>query len=177
MLTAFNKVPQRIWQKVVATPSGCWLWTGALDRHGYGKTSFAGQRAALLHRVMYRLLVGPIPEGLTIDHLCRNRNCQQPAHLEAVTKRENTLRGVGSSARHARQTECKRGHSFSDPANVISKKSKYGRPKRNCRLCHNAGQRSRYQQAHPLHPEGYVGISAPRSISAGGTGEQPSPPA
>ena len=86
----------RFWSRVVKSDD-CWEWAGAHDNHGYSKTSFE-YRDMAAHRVAYELVVGPIPEGLTIDHLCRNRGCVNPAHLEPVTQRENTLRGVSPAA-------------------------------------------------------------------------------
>lgn len=98
----------------VAHPDGCWIWTGALTtgktvrtRGGYGKFSLR-DRNCLSHRVMYEHARGPISG--TIDHLCRNRACCNPAHLEDVPNRTNLLRGQGIMAQHARKTHCKRGH-------------------------------------------------------------------
>lgn len=94
----------------------CWLWTGAKDSNGYGliqtgRYSTAGNRVPeYAHRVSVRLTGEAIPEGLVLDHLCRTTCCVRPSHLEAVTERENILRGEGMSARHARATHCQRGH-------------------------------------------------------------------
>lgn len=115
----------RFWRKVVKT-DGCWLWTGYRDRAGYGHTRHPGQtrgRMAFVHRIAYEFTNGPIPEGLEIDHLCRVRNCVNPAHLEAVTHRENMLRST------ALQVECLRGHRF-DEANTY-----LYRGRRCCREC------------------------------------------
>jgi hypothetical protein len=90
----------------------CWTWKGSHSRNGYARIKVSG-RLLQAHRVMYEGLVGPIPDGLTIDHLCRNRGCVNPAHLEAVTHGVNVLRGVGFSAQNARKTHCKRGHLLS----------------------------------------------------------------
>lgn len=118
----------RFWAKVDKNgPGGCWLWTGALAS-GYGVLGIDG-RNVFAHRFAYELLIGPIPEGLTLDHLCRIRRCCNPSHLEIVTRGENVLRGEGPTARHARKTHCKRGHPF-DEANT------YRTPKgRHCRAC------------------------------------------
>lgn len=96
--------------------TGCWLWLGSLDGCGYGMVYIGGRgatRTGRAHRVSYTLAYGPIPDGLTLDHLCRVRSCINPDHLEAVTARENILRGIGMGANHARQTHCKRGHELS----------------------------------------------------------------
>ena len=89
---------QRLWSGALADGTGCWIWQRARNREGYGciKSNGILLRA---HRVAYEIVKGPIPEGLTIDHLCRVRACINPDHLEPVTGRENTLRGV----RHRRQ--------------------------------------------------------------------------
>jgi hypothetical protein len=84
--------------------SGCWLWTGSLNSNGYGKFKRAG-RMTYAHRASFEAAKGPIPRGLTIDHLCRNRRCCNPDHLEAVTHQENVRR-----APRVRKTHCLRGH-------------------------------------------------------------------
>jgi hypothetical protein len=89
----------------------CWLWTGTRS-HGYGRFGL-GQESLLAHRIAWELANGPVPDGLELDHLCRVTVCVNPAHLEAVTHRENTLRGEGPTARHARLTHCPKGHEYS----------------------------------------------------------------
>jgi HNH endonuclease len=107
----------RFWSKVQRSESGCWEWTAA-KTVGYGRFADKG-RTLLAHRVAYELLIGPIPEGLQIDHLCRNPSCVNPAHLEPVTSRENLLRGVGEPARNAAKTHCPQGHEYS-PENTYA---------------------------------------------------------
>lgn len=109
----------------------CWLWTGAINGHGYGHIKIAG-RMQYAHRVAYELEVGPIPDGLVLDHLCRNRSCVNPDHLEPVPHRANVLRGEGATASHARQESCKRGHPF-DAANTYAWNGR-----RICRACRSA---------------------------------------
>lgn len=102
---------ERFWRKVDRRgPDECWPWLAAVGTHGYGVVITIDQRQTTAHRVAYELEVEPIREGLTIDHLCRNRVCMNPAHMEAVTQRENILRGNCMGARHARKTHCPRGH-------------------------------------------------------------------
>lgn len=103
-------VPERFWSNVQFTNS-CWLWTASKQRGGYAQFWLEG-RLVYTHRWAYEFCVGPIPEGLTIDHLCRVRHCVNPDHLEVVTLRINTLRGVSPSAQNARKTHCPRGHSY-----------------------------------------------------------------
>ena len=111
----------------------CINWTGALDRDGYGRT-----RRGLAHRVAYERQRGPIPDGLTIDHLCRNRSCVNVDHLEVVSRRENTMRGIAPTAINARKTYCKNGHPF-DERNTrwTTGKDRQGRvtTRRQCRAC------------------------------------------
>ena len=87
--------------------TGCWLWTRALQPAGYGRISVNG-RLIYTHRAAYEAFVGPIPEGMDIDHLCRVRSCCNPDHLEPVTRRENLLRGDTLTAAHAAGKDC--GH-------------------------------------------------------------------
>lgn len=96
---------------VIMNDSGCWGWAGRKQPDGYSKFR-DNNRSSLAHRYSYEHFRGPIPDGLVIDHLCRNRSCSNPAHLEAVTMRENLLRGEGIFAKNARKTHCKRGHAL-----------------------------------------------------------------
>lgn len=102
--------PDRFWTKVDRTsdPAGCWLWRGFIMPNGYGQTYLDGGHK-YAHRVAYEEVVGPIPEGLQIDHLCRIRNCVNPAHLEPVTLAENLRRGIHLNST---KTGCPRGHPY-----------------------------------------------------------------
>lgn len=108
--------------------SGCWLWLGSVDKQGYGKFHVLGL-GSLAHRVVFQVERGPIGSGLTLDHLCRNPPCVNPAHLEAVPGIVNTLRGTSFSAVYARRTHCQEGHPF-DTANTYTRQER-----RRCRAC------------------------------------------
>jgi hypothetical protein len=86
---------ERYWAKVDVREAGeCWPWTAGINNYGYGKLGFGSQSSpAMAHRFGYELVNGPIPEGMTVDHLCSNRLCQNPAHMELVTHGENSRRG------------------------------------------------------------------------------------
>lgn len=129
---------QRCWAKVdtygpVAREElgPCWVWLGAQNDVGYGSVRI-DDRARLVHRLFYQALVGPIPAGLHLDHLCRVPWCVRPDHLEAVTPQVNVLRGQGPTAQRARQTHCIHGHEFT-PENTYFRPS--GEGKRNCKQC------------------------------------------
>ena len=115
-------------------PSPCWLWERGCTRDGYGVLWIKGKGADRVHRLSYRTFVGRIPEGYEIDHLCRNRACCNPAHLEAVPKKVNILRGFGTGAKFARRTHCLNGHEFTKE-NTRIEKSIYGTDSRRCREC------------------------------------------
>lgn len=115
----------RFWGKVDKQPNGCWVWTGCIIRNGYGQC-----RQAYVHRMAWEQIRGPIPPGLQLDHLCRNRACCNPDHLEPVTNRENVVRGFGPTAINARKTECKRGHAYTEENTYH-----YRDGRRDCRVC------------------------------------------
>ncbi|MFF8534104.1 HNH endonuclease signature motif containing protein [Streptomyces sp. NPDC015532] len=129
----------RFLDKIRDAEGGCWEWTGHVKPNGYGQVRI-NRRPLHAHRVAYEALRGSIPDGLVIDHLCRNRRCVNPDHLEPVTHRTNILRGTGPAARNARRTHCIRGHRF-DAANT------YVAPNgaRNCRTCRAERKRTRRQ--------------------------------
>ena len=101
---------ERFWDKVEITNS-CWNWKAGCNSGGYAQYSNNGKMIPT-HRYLYEILEDHIPKGLTLDHLCRNRKCVNPSHLEAVTLKENLLRGNTIPAKNARKTHCKNGHLF-----------------------------------------------------------------
>lgn len=131
-------LPVRFWAKVEKTDA-CWHWTGTKTRNGYGILWHEGSRW-LAHRLAYTSLVGKIPDGQTIDHLCRTRDCVNPLHLEPVTHRENVLRGEGIAARRSRQTHCSNGHEFTDDNTY-----RYPNGRRACRQCRQQERRRHYE--------------------------------
>ncbi|WP_084340476.1 HNH endonuclease signature motif containing protein [Ectopseudomonas oleovorans] len=137
---AFTKTPadpnDRFDEKVKVDDSGCWLWTGHIDHKGYGVFGVTSKQLWKAHRYSYARHVGPIPEGMQLDHLCRVRHCVNPKHLEPVTNQENTVRG---NAAREKATHCKRGHAFEGNAYMNPK----GR--RECRTCRSDAV-LRYQQ-------------------------------
>ncbi len=123
-----EQVIARFWKRVEKTDY-CWNWKGILTRSGYPHFSFHGEYANG-HRFAYSMLRGPIPNGLVLDHLCRNRACVNPDHLEPVSLKTNILRGTGLAAINAKKTHCVRGHEFT-PENTY--RSSSGRDCRTCR--------------------------------------------
>lgn len=118
--------------------SSCHVWLGFKDKNGYGyfrigSLTDGSRRVVLAHRFAYELTKGPIPEGLQLDHLCRNPPCVNPGHLEAVTVRENLYRGIGPTATNRAKTYCLRGHPY-NAQNIYFRKQ----GGRSCRACHRA---------------------------------------
>lgn len=128
---------------VVVSGDGCWLWQGVTSS-GYGRVlPPKGKRRALAHRLFYEILVGPIPDGLTLDHLCRNRVCVNPDHLEPTTLTENIRRGESPTAKNRRKTHCKWGHEFTEENTLAHA----GRPGgRRCRTCERDASRERMRR-------------------------------
>lgn len=130
----------RFWQKVnKEAGGGCWLWTASVQekRGGYGQFR-VGRRMLRAHKITYALLIGAVPEGLVLDHLCRVPRCVNPLHLEPVTHAENIRRGEAPSAIAVRTDRCVRGHAFTDTNTLLKKDGR-----RECRSCANEGQRAR----------------------------------
>lgn len=134
------EVKTRFYSKVAVpgTPNGCWEWTGAKDKTGYGRFKING-KAEMSHRVSHMIFIGDIPEGYDIDHLCRNTGCVNPEHIEAVTRQENYLRGLGPSLAKQREpcnkfkTHCVNGH----PRTVENTCFDEKRNAKRCRICKN----------------------------------------
>lgn len=127
---------KRFWSKVDKTGT-CWLWTACLNSAGYGQF-WVKDRIVYAHRIAYELLVGPIPVGLELDHLCRSPACVNPAHLEPVTHKENIQRGhvQNNGAHNKNKTHCPEGHPYSKKNTYVMKNGG-----RMCRACHQVSLR------------------------------------
>lgn len=141
-------VEQRFWSKVDRTggPNACWRWTDASSDTDYARFHIRRENGRNFsdgaHRFAYRLVMGDIPEGYQIDHLCRNPICVNPLHLEPVPHRENVVRGISFAAGNNRKTHCVRGHEFNDENTFLKKGARI------CRTCH------RLRQSGKLLPSG-----------------------
>lgn len=142
-------VHDRLMSNVRVNATGCWKWTGFVNKQGYGRTYFRGNRSTPTHQAFYMLLVGPIPEGKILDHVCHthdmtcsggptclHRRCVNPAHLEPVTNQENSSRGV-----LGRRTHCPKGHPYDEENTLVSNGRRY------CRTCQRAHAKAQQAKA------------------------------
>lgn len=136
----------RFWSKVrVGELSGCWEWTAAKDKDGYGLFRSASGKMVRAHRWAYSYCVRTLLNEERGDHLCRNHRCVNPHHIDPTSNKENILRGIGIPANNARKTHCKNGHPLSGSNLRIQSDGK----KRLCVACYRKWKRERYRQKHP----------------------------
>lgn len=143
--TGDSRLPERFWNKVTATSSGCWRWIGAINSKGYGNFRFNG-KTVQAHRLCFLTLTGQTT--LPLDHLCRNTWCVNPEHMEPVTTRVNIARGTSPGAVLHRLGVCSKGHSLAT-AYVAANGT------RHCRICaadRARARRAAYRSANPLPP-------------------------
>jgi hypothetical protein len=135
-----NLQPEQFKEKLLsklALSNGCWVFTDSLDKDGYGRMR-CGDKKVRTHRLSYEIFIGSIPEGMVIDHLCRNRSCANPDHLEAVTTKENILRGeTGHILKN--KTHCPQGHEY-NKVNTRVKPTGH----RSCKECDKISHGKRY---------------------------------
>ena len=139
-----SRLPNRFWSKCVPEPnSGCWLWIASTNRLGYGHFNPCSEdkgRSWLAYRFAYEALIGVVPSGLVLDHLCRLPCCVNPLHLEPVTVRENCRRGI----KGVLTTHCPKGHPYSD-ANTYHTIYSNGWQSRRCKICVRTAARAKWQ--------------------------------
>ena len=129
--------------------TGCWNWTASLFAAGYGQFRFSPQRNGRAHTWAYEHFVGPLPDGLQIDHVCRNKRCVNPEHMEPVTAQVNVLRSDNACGLNARKTHCKRGHEFTLENTYV-----FPDGRRSCRTCMRE-HRAKFLARHPGYWQKY----------------------
>lgn len=162
---------EKFFDRVEAT-GFCWLWRGEVTDKGYGRSYLQG-KTLYAHRQSYQMLIGPIPEGLTLDHLCRIRNCVNPDHLEPVTLEENLARAkrfrnlanTHTRTRKPKRREgyCHNGHELT-PDNVLIGKRSNGAERRQCKVCQHEVQ-ERYRRSRGIPEQGRRGSYGPRKAA------------
>lgn len=138
-----QKDQDRFWAKVDKSFCGCWTWSGKIGKNGYASFRFRN-KTTTAHRFSYQIFFGHVDTSKHVDHLCRVRHCVNPAHLDAVSVRENVVvRGLGLTAKNSRKKFCIRGHELSgDNLRIIGKS-------RRCVTCVNTEQRERWRRKNP----------------------------
>lgn len=139
-----GKISDKNFNRVLPQEDGCWHWGGYIDPRGYGYTTANGKGVAA-HRLIYRTLVGDIPAGMEMDHLCRVRNCVNPTHVEPVTPAENNRRGLGNPNKN--KTHCQFGHEFT-PENTYVYKGGRKRVCKTCTLDYTRSRRNVFKRIH-----------------------------
>lgn len=136
---------ERFWEKAsMSVSDGCWEWLGCKDGDGYGMFRFEGSMRRA-HRWGYELLVSKVPEGLVLDHLCRNPSCVNPDHLEPVTNQENLDRGEGRRVKNGSANSCVNGHEYTADNTYTNPKGR-----KVCRTC-SANSRRKYEKRKRQH--------------------------
>lgn len=147
--TKVRPILERFWEKVERTET-CWVWHGARGL-GYGRFRIYQGLMMTAHRFSFLTHGGYIPDGYTIDHLCKNPACVNPAHMEPVTNGENSMRGEGQAAQNARKTHCKHGHEFTDTNTIMLWYN--GKKRRRCRECSRTNARRFYTQQRSIQDD------------------------
>lgn len=135
MARTIQAINTSLFESKILKTEDCWQWQGSMYKNGYGKFGKAGYMA---HRISYELIKGTIPKDMFLDHLCRNRSCVNPNHLEIVALVENIMRGESFTAQNARKTHCKHGHEFTQINTYIHPK----RGSRHCKTCQSVAVRN-----------------------------------
>lgn len=155
----------KILRRIQVREDSCWIWNGSIGKDGYGRSYVSYQDGThgktVAHKIVYETLVDYVPGKMTLDHLCRNRNCVNPYHLEIVTRKENVLRGIGLAAQNVVKTHCKRGHPFTGE-NLRFGSNPGGRVSRLCAECIRIRGRANYYRNYKYTTRGPYNVKAIR---------------